>query len=63
MWANLTYDKISREVDSNKGELLRIHFTGPNYNPLGDRVKYVAKLTPTEWFKIRDAMNKLMIGK
>lgn len=60
--ALLSYDKVSVEKDSKGGEKLTLHFTSfrPSGNPLDDQDTHQFTMTPNEWFKIRNSVNKLL---
>ena len=60
--ALLDYEKVSLEKDSEGGQTLTLHLSGFNSsgNALDNKDDHQLMLTPEEWFKIRNAVNKLM---
>ena len=58
---DLYYDKVSITKDSEGKQKLSLHLHSLNSGPPTDNQDaHVLTMTPPEWFKIRNAVNKLM---
>jgi hypothetical protein len=57
----LLYDKVSVTKDSEGDQKLTLHFHSFNTGPqLDNQDAHTFTVTPQEWFKMRNSVNKLL---